>query len=47
MQLARTPRPFPQVRLREGITDIDGFTAEDIELLDYHPHPKVEMAMAV
>jgi dihydrofolate reductase/thymidylate synthase len=46
-QLERTPRPFPLVRLNPDIKDIDGFTSADIELLHYHPHPKVAMEMAV
>merc|ERR1719335_2142103 len=47
VQLARAPRTFPIVRLNPDVKDIDGFKAEDIELLHYNPHPKVEMAMAV
>merc|ERR1712096_29883 len=46
-QLQRDPRPFPVVRLNAAVDNIDGFTAGDVELLHYHPHPKVEMAMAV
>jgi dihydrofolate reductase/thymidylate synthase len=46
-QLKRTPKPFPLVKINPAITDIDGFTAEDIELLHYSPHPKIAMDMAV
>merc|ERR1719198_2373377 len=45
-QCMRTPRPFPVVKLRPDVTDIDAFRTDDIELLNYHPHPKVEMKMA-
>jgi len=46
-QLERVPRTFPIVKLNPDIKDIDGFKPEDIELLHYNPHPKVEMKMAV
>ena len=46
-QLQRTPKPFPLVRINPDITDIDGFTADDIKLEHYNPHPKIAMDMAV
>ena len=46
-QLRRTPKPFPQVRLRRRVEDIDGFTLNDFELDDYSPHDNIKMKMAV
>lgn len=50
-QCKRTPRPFPKLRIKESrqaqIKTIDDFTPEDFELIDYRPHGKIEMKMAV
>eukprot|EP00397_Hematodinium_sp_SG-2012_P019892 GEMP01020465.1.p1 GENE.GEMP01020465.1~~GEMP01020465.1.p1 ORF type:complete len:482 (+),score=93.33 GEMP01020465.1:30-1475(+) len=46
-QLERCPRPFPIVKLNPDIKDIDGFKAEDFELIGYNPCPKIAMEMAV
>ncbi|MBW0483580.1 hypothetical protein O181_023295 [Austropuccinia psidii MF-1] len=47
VQLKRTPTPFPKLKLNPEVKDIDGFVFEDFKILDYNPHPKVEMAMSV
>lgn len=48
-QLSRAPRPLPQLQFKREIKDIDSMTEDDIELLNYDPHPKLsaEMKMAV
>jgi dihydrofolate reductase/thymidylate synthase len=46
-QVARSPRPFPVLRMNPDIKDIDGFQASDFELLGYNPHGKIAMDMAV
>ncbi|XP_011870391.1 PREDICTED: thymidylate synthase [Vollenhovia emeryi] len=46
-QVKREPREFPKLRIVREVKDIDGFTAEDFELIDYKPHPKLVMKMAV
>ena len=48
-QIARTPKPFPLLRVkeREGIKTIDDFEASDFELIGYAPHGKIAMDMAV
>jgi thymidylate synthase len=46
-QLAREPRPLPRVALNPKIREITEFTAEDISLLDYDPHPAIKATMAV
>jgi len=40
-QLLREPLPFPQVRLNPKINDIFDFTYDDIELINYKPHPRI------
>ena len=37
-QLSREPKPFPTLKLNPDITNIDDFSYEDFELLDYNPH---------
>jgi len=46
-QLERTPRPFPILKVNPDVKDIDGFKAEDFELIGYSPHGKIAMEMAV
>lgn len=46
-QLRNAPRPFPTLRINPAVTDIDSFKMADFELLDYHPHKKIAMQMAV
>jgi thymidylate synthase len=46
-QLLRTPKAFPKLFVREGVTDIDAFTPEDFKIEGYAPHPKIAMEMAV
>lgn len=46
-QLARTPKTLPRVRLNPAITKLEDFKFEDIELLDYDPHPGIKAPIAV
>ncbi|MBK8975477.1 MAG: thymidylate synthase [Planctomycetes bacterium] len=46
-QLRREPRPLPRVRLNPTVTDVREFRMEDVELLDYDPHPKLSGEVAV
>lgn len=46
-QLRRTPRPFPTIRFKRDITNIEGFVAEDIVVENYNPHPSIAMKMSV
>jgi thymidylate synthase len=46
-QISRTPRPFPTLNIKRAVADIDDFEYEDFEIVDYNPHPKIEMAMSV
>jgi thymidylate synthase len=45
--LSREPRPLPKLKLNPEIRDIDGFRFEDIEVIDYDPHPPIKALVAV
>lgn len=46
-QLLREPRAFPTIRWRRDVENIDDIRADDIELLNYAPHGKLDMRMSV
>lgn len=46
-QLTRTPRSFPNLGIKRQVGDVDGFKAEDFEVIGYQPHKKIEMKMSV
>ena len=47
LQLSREPRPLPRLRLDPAVREIDDFTAADIEVLAYDPHPLIKAPIAV
>ena len=48
VQLEREPRVFPELVIkREPGGDIDGWKAEDFEVIGYKPHPSIPMKMSV
>jgi thymidylate synthase len=47
LQLARSPRPLPRMRLNPDVTDIFQFRYEDFELIGYDPHPHIKAEVAV
>ncbi|CAI6337544.1 unnamed protein product [Periconia digitata] len=48
LQLEREPREFPALKIaREVGCDIDGWQAEDFEVVGYKPHPTIAMKMSV
>lgn len=46
-QLQNAPRAFPTLRINPAVNDIDGFAFSDFEIVDYYPHRKIAMDMAV
>jgi thymidylate synthase len=47
LQLARTPRPLPTMRLNPAVKDLFGFRYEDFALEGYEPHPHIKAKVAV
>jgi len=47
VQLQREPRPFPTLKINPNVKNIDDFKFEDFEVVDYNPHPTIQMDMAV
>ncbi|KAL1244939.1 Thymidylate synthase [Trichinella spiralis] len=47
VQMERKPRPFPKLKILRNVENIDDFRAEDFELINYKPYPKISMPMAV
>lgn len=46
-QLARKPRPLPTLILNRKICHIDEFKYEDFQLINYHPHPRIQAEVSV
>ena len=47
LQLSREPRALPTMRINPDIKNIDDFTFEDFELLDYDPYPIIKAPISV
>jgi thymidylate synthase len=47
LQLARTPRQLPTMRLNPAVKDLFGFRYEDFVLEGYEPHPHIKAQVAV
>ncbi|ODQ57052.1 hypothetical protein WICANDRAFT_36373 [Wickerhamomyces anomalus NRRL Y-366-8] len=46
-QITREPYQFPKLVIKRDVKDIDDFTYEDFEIVDYKSHPKIAMKMSV
>lgn len=46
-QLAREPRPLPQLRLKRKPNSLFEYEYEDFEILNYDPHPAIKAPVAV
>ncbi|THH18647.1 hypothetical protein EW146_g2365 [Bondarzewia mesenterica] len=47
IQLKRDPRPFPKLRWKREINDIEDFVYGDFVVEGYDPHPSIAMKMSV
>ena len=47
LQLTRTPRPLPRMRINPDVKDLFSFTYEDFELTDYDPWPHIKAEVSV
>jgi thymidylate synthase len=47
LQLTRSPRPLPTLRLNPAVKDLFAFRYEDFALEGYEPHPHIKAAVAV
>jgi len=47
LQLSRTPKTLPSMKINPDIKDLFAFTFEDFELIDYDPYPLIKGAVAV
>jgi thymidylate synthase len=47
LQLTRSPRPLPTLRLNPAVQDLFAFRYEDFLLEGYEPHPHIKAAVAV
>jgi thymidylate synthase len=47
LQLSRSPRPLPTLRLNPAAKDLFAFRYEDFSLDGYEPHPHIKAAVAV
>lgn len=47
LQITREPRPFPTLKIREGVKSIFDYTFDDLELIGYDPHPAIKATVAV
>ena len=47
LQLERTPKTLPQMKLNPQIRQLDDFTYEDFELIGYEPYPHIAAKVSV
>lgn len=47
LQLTRTPKKLPTMKINPAVKDLFAFKFEDFELLDYDPEPHIKAAVSV
>lgn len=47
LQLSRSPRPLPEMKINPDVKDIFSFRYEDFELVNYDPHPHIKGEVSI
>lgn len=47
LQLSRTPKPLPQLKMNPAIKNIEDFTYDDFEIVGYDPYPAIKGKVSV
>ena len=47
LQMSRTPKPLPTMKMNPTIKNIEDFTFEDFELENYEYHPHIKAAVSI
>jgi thymidylate synthase len=47
LQLSRTPRSLPQMKINSEVKDIFNFKYSDFELVNYDPEPAIKAPVAI
>jgi len=47
LQMSREPKPLPKMKMNPNIKNIEDFTFEDFELVDYEFHPHIKAAVSI
>ena len=47
LQLSRTPRSLPEMKINPDVKDIFSFTYEDFELVNYDPYPHIKGEVSI
>jgi thymidylate synthase len=47
LQLSRSPKALPQMKINPDVKDIFSFKFEDFELVGYDPHPHIKAAVSI
>jgi thymidylate synthase len=47
LQLSRSPRALPTMRINPAVKDIFAFRYEDFKIENYDPHPHIKAEVAV
>lgn len=47
LQISRSPRSLPNMKINPDVKDLFAFTYDDFELVDYDPHPTIKAQVSV
>jgi thymidylate synthase len=47
LQLSRTPKPLPKMKINPEVKSIFDFKFEDFELVEYEPYPHIKAEVAI